>query len=739
MIFRFTYLGYASGLLLLCLGVPSAKAISVFFDTDAFTMEVDGLTATTLNGVTVQAGVVSTPHGQVAQFRFLGDFTLNSNDDVTALGSRPLSLFAGNEVNIASGALLNFNSSAGAGRLGGGNGGSGVAGGVGGAGGDGGSFGAGGLSGLGQPIDPAQFSSPGGRGNHGGHGSPGLRGNDGANGNFGSPGFANPNGVALNPVPGGTRGHAGQNLIPSTAFGGNGGSRAIASFASGGDGVDGDHGSNGHDAPLGFDGDRGFGSKNIVTGLTLSGGAGGSSGSGGGGGGGGEGGYGGGGGGGGGGGSQGFLEPGGDGGKGGDGGAGGRGGNGGVGGQSGRGGAGGGAVEIAAQGRLNFAGTISVRGASGGTRPARPNAQAGFPGETGIDGVAGETSLTGGDGGAGADGGDGGIGGAGALGGFGGNGGGGAGGTILFRTPIVNAAGGTINASGGSGSGPFGAGGNGRYLLAENSFFAPDPGTIVGAQREDFYNQGSSGVNPFIQGGSTTTSNIISLSGGADVYGLKAGLAASDAYFDDVRNNAPAGAIAAVVRRSDGPSVNERYYLRDLLMLVNLTEAPLANPMLGAGAENSGFMTPLLERGFARNPEFGGSGPVTLGALPAGGVYTTLVDLAAGFEISASLGGGSVSGLSFDALDVVYLVPSVNPGDFDSDGDADGEDFLKWQRGQSPNGLTQVDLASWKVSYGSAAINATSVPEPPAAFLMFGAAIAIAIACRGNSPIPDAK
>ena len=48
----------------------------------------------------------------------------------------------------------------------------------------------------------------------------------------------------------------------------------------------------------------------------------------------------------------------------------------------------------------------------------------------------------------------------------------------------------------------------------------------------------------------------------------------------------------------------------------------------------------------------------------------------------------------------VALVAAL-PGDFDFDGDVDGHDFLKWQRGESPNPLSQSDLADWEANYGT--------------------------------------
>ncbi len=57
------------------------------------------------------------------------------------------------------------------------------------------------------------------------------------------------------------------------------------------------------------------------------------------------------------------------------------------------------------------------------------------------------------------------------------------------------------------------------------------------------------------------------------------------------------------------------------------------------------------------------------------------------------------------------------PGDFDGDGDVDGEDFLLWQIGGSPDPLSSSDMADWEANYGAAATSfgagaAVSVPEP---------------------------
>jgi probable HAF family extracellular repeat protein len=69
-------------------------------------------------------------------------------------------------------------------------------------------------------------------------------------------------------------------------------------------------------------------------------------------------------------------------------------------------------------------------------------------------------------------------------------------------------------------------------------------------------------------------------------------------------------------------------------------------------------------------------------------------------------------------------------GDFDGDGDRDGQDFLLWQRGQSPNPHSQEDLAVWQLCYGTTTpVSAfIVVPEPGTeALILF---VALSTACR---------
>jgi hypothetical protein len=68
-----------------------------------------------------------------------------------------------------------------------------------------------------------------------------------------------------------------------------------------------------------------------------------------------------------------------------------------------------------------------------------------------------------------------------------------------------------------------------------------------------------------------------------------------------------------------------------------------------------------------------------------------------------------------------YEPPAVD-GDYDDDGDVDGNDLLAWQRGESPNGMMPGDLDAWRMNFGSPGITpvASTVPEPASAVLLGG-------------------
>ncbi|MBN2295382.1 MAG: SUMF1/EgtB/PvdO family nonheme iron enzyme [Pirellulales bacterium] len=71
---------------------------------------------------------------------------------------------------------------------------------------------------------------------------------------------------------------------------------------------------------------------------------------------------------------------------------------------------------------------------------------------------------------------------------------------------------------------------------------------------------------------------------------------------------------------------------------------------------------------------------------------------------------------SFVGFRVASLLKPITLADLDNDGDVDGNDFLAWQRGESPNPLSAEDLAIWQAQFGttSAPSSSTTIPEPSA-------------------------
>lgn len=117
-------------------------------------------------------------------------------------------------------------------------------------------------------------------------------------------------------------------------------------------------------------------------------------------------------------------------------------------------------------------------------------------------------------------------------------------------------------------------------------------------------------------------------------------------------------------------------------------------------------------------------------------------------------GAGTVPGLDLDHIDHLHLqldpggfgntgaytvrwnelslfTQATLPGDFNEDGLVDGQDFLAWQRGESPSPLSATDLADWKGAYTGGSLAAVSaVPEPSAACLMLFMIVSAIGQCR---------
>ncbi len=107
-----------------------------------------------------------------------------------------------------------------------------------------------------------------------------------------------------------------------------------------------------------------------------------------------------------------------------------------------------------------------------------------------------------------------------------------------------------------------------------------------------------------------------------------------------------------------------------------------------------------------------------------------------GFAVALSgniaVAGPTLEGVIGSPTSSVYLFDVPLSGDFDLDGDVDGADFLKWQRGESPAPLSASDLALWEANFGTttapATSSATSVPEPSS--LLLGSLAAVGLLLR---------
>lgn len=96
----------------------------------------------------------------------------------------------------------------------------------------------------------------------------------------------------------------------------------------------------------------------------------------------------------------------------------------------------------------------------------------------------------------------------------------------------------------------------------------------------------------------------------------------------------------------------------------------------------------------------------------------------AGFSFSLE-STNTILRLTFDGVGLT--------GDFDMNGTVDGKDFLLWQRGGSPNPLSQSDLADWEANYGMTAplsASATAVPEPTTGMLTLFAFVGLLASAR---------
>ncbi len=167
--------------------------------------------------------------------------------------------------------------------------------------------------------------------------------------------------------------------------------------------------------------------------------------------------------------------------------------------------------------------------------------------------------------------------------------------------------------------------------------------------------------------------------------------------------------------------------LSDQVPLIDPVDGPDGDSTLGNGTGETWDEAPgssskvLAERFLLGSSVFTPGRDETLGlAFQVGGDTNALT-----FQYRNADTGAIQTGL----IDLIATGPN---GDFDGDGDVDGRDFLRWQRGGSPAPFSSTDLAAWQNAYGVGPLSSLeAVPEPTALTLVLSLAMGL-VAVRRN-------
>jgi len=190
--------------------------------------------------------------------------------------------------------------------------------------------------------------------------------------------------------------------------------------------------------------------------------------------------------------------------------------------------------------------------------------------------------------------------------------------------------------------------GQGGRLLLSTNVAVGLPGSVTGAHVELF--EGPLGQNPYLRGPAVTP-YIPDLRLGASPFGLLQELDANASAFAAVRDARPARALGALLRLDVGPGgYADDFTGFDALLFLNLTGAPLGDPLLGLGGAD---LWPLMSLGTTALAV--GMPASALGSLDAYAVWMTLIPDSV--ESVAALATGTMG--AFANLlngDFVYLI-----------------------------------------------------------------------------------
>lgn len=197
------------------------------------------------------------------------------------------------------------------------------------------------------------------------------------------------------------------------------------------------------------------------------------------------------------------------------------------------------------------------------------------------------------------------------------------------------------------------------------------------------------------------------------IYGREAGTVI-DGFVLSTTNLTPAQLDAAlagttVLGYSTGMAISGNYTQQaNSVLHMQLSSSSQQNTLIvGSTATLAGMLSVELMNGFVPQP----TDSFTI--LDATNLLNAFANAPNGSRVTVTGGGSFVVTYDYGNDQVIlsnYL--ATTPGDFDADGDVDGQDFLLWQRNPSVG-----SLGDWQLNYGASSpmsASQTAIPEPAA-------------------------
>lgn len=218
-----------------------------------------------------------------------------------------------------------------------------------------------------------------------------------------------------------------------------------------------------------------------------------------------------------------------------------------------------------------------------------------------------------------------------------------------------------------------------------------------------------------VSSGGVDTFGVYAIDTGAGLKGI--GPQANDASWSP-------GHLTVKLQNDTGVVI-EKLRIEWTYLIYNDQDGRRASQLALSSTDETGSYLTVVANGFMSTQDTPSSSPFWIPSPREGKITVNLApgdDYYLRWTFYDYLVAGSGENRDETGIADIRITPIVElPGDFDDDGDADGDDFLAWQRGDSPHAFSAADLAEWETSYGDQyplAATATAVPEPAAALAL---------------------